>query len=145
MKIKKISGGYPRVWQAMQVLFFVPYTLFLLYLYIMLSKSVTTKGIVFLAFFLVAIFLVLRLGFAYADIYLSESHVIVKKLFRTRTVKMEEITEVNESFLPFTYYIKLSKSKVYFLPNVTDLSKQLLSFKPTKGLELIKEKFAKEK
>lgn len=142
MKIKKVSGGYPIVAQTMLLLFFVPFTSLLSY--IILSKNFTSEGCVFLAVFIVAIFFVLRFGFSYADIYLSEGSVVVKKLFIKRMVKMEEIIEINESFFPFTYYIRLVKSKVYFLPNATDLSRQLLSFNPTKGLELIREKFAKE-
>ena len=142
MKTKKVSGGYPRVAQTMLLLFFVPFTSFLSY--IIFSKNFTSEGIVFLSIFLVAIFLVLRFGFSYADIYLSESHMIVKKLFSTKKVGLERIGEINRSFFPFTYYVKVGKSKTYFLPNATDLSKQLLSFNPTKGLELIKEKFAKE-
>ncbi len=143
MKTKKVSAGYPKLAQIMLLLFFVPFTLFLSY--VIFSKNFTSEGIVFLSIFFVAIFLVLRFAFYYADIYLSESHVIVKKLFITKKVGLERIGEVNESFFPFTYYIKVGRSKMYFLPNATDLSKQLLSFNHTKGLALIREKFAKEK
>lgn len=142
MTTKKVSGGYPRIAQIMLLLFFVPFTLFLTY--IIFSKNLTVEGGVFLVGFLSAIFLVLKFGFSYADIYLSENHILIKKLFTTRKNSLEKISEINESFFPFTYYIKVGESKIYFLPKATDLSKQLLSFNPDKGLELIKEKLVKE-
>lgn len=142
MTTKKVSGGYPRVAQIMLLLFFVPFTMFLTY--IIFSKNLTVEGGVLLVIFLAAISLVLKFGFSYADVYLSENHVIIKKLFTTRKIYLEKISEISESFFPFTYYIKVGESKVYFLPNFTDLSKQLLSFNPAKGLQLIKEKLVKE-
>lgn len=142
MKTRKVSGGYPRVSQIMLLLFFAPFTIFLSY--IIFSKNFTSEGIVFLSIFLVAIFLVLRFGFSYADIYLSDNQMVVKKLFSTKNIGLKEIRGIEESFFPFTYYVKVGKSKIYFLPNATDLSKHLLSFNPQEGLGLIKEKFAKK-
>ncbi|MFC7526941.1 hypothetical protein ACFQRK_23495 [Parapedobacter sp. GCM10030251] len=142
MKTKKLSGGQPRAAQVMLLLFFIPFASFLSY--IIFSKNFTVEGILVLSVFLLAISLVLKFGFSYADVYLSRNTIVIRKLFIKKEISLQNIEEINKSFLPFTYYIKVGKSKISFLPNASDLSKHLLSLDSNKALELIKEKFVKE-
>lgn len=143
MKTEKISGGSARLAQVMLLLFCMPYIFFLSYLTI--TQDITLSGIAFLLAFIFVITLVLIKVFSYADIYLSNDLLVIKKIFSAKSKYITEIKEVDKSLVPFTYYIKFEdKLKVFFFSNTSDLFKQLVSFDPDKGLKIIRTKLSKD-
>lgn len=139
---EKISGGYPIVGQVIQLMVFIP--LILLLSYITFATEITGGGLVFWACCLVGVSVILRITFSYGEIYMAQEKIIIKTLFKEKTISLKEVKRVGESFLPFTYYIKYNQSKIHFSPRNTDLIKHLLSLHPNKSLELIREKFSKD-
>lgn len=144
MMIKeKISGGSARLAQIMLLLFFIPFIFFLSYL--ILTKNFTLEGVVVLFVFIAVISLILRNVFSYADIYIFQDHLIVKKLFSTKNRSILEIKYIDKALFPFTFFLKFEdNSKVFFFSETSDLLKQLMSSDPDKGLKIIRDKLSKD-
>ena len=138
MKTLKLSGGYARAVQLMLILFFTPVTLLLFYL--IFTKNVSVNGLLFLIFFLSITTLILYIGFSYADLFVSEDYLIIKKIFNKKRMHLSEIQDIDRGLIPFSYYIKFKdNSKVKFTSKYTDVPKLFLSMDPDKGLKKIKD------
>jgi len=138
MKTLKLSGGYARAGQLMLILFFTPVTLLLFYL--IFTKNVSVNGLLFLIFFLSITTLILYIGFSYADLFVSEDYLIIKKIFNKKRMHLSEIQDIDRGLIPFSYYIKFKdNSKVKFTSKYTDVPKLFFSMDPDKGLKKIKD------
>ena len=144
MSSKKISGGYARVAQVMLISFFMPFISFLAYT--ILTKNLTLEGVLFLFIFCALIALIIRHGFSYADIYVSDDSLIIKKIFITKSRYIKEIKEIDKALIPFTYYIRFDDNfKVSFFSETTDIFKQLVGSDTDRGLEITKTKLSDQK
>jgi hypothetical protein len=138
MKTIKLSGGYARAGQLMLILFFTPVTLLLFYL--IFTKNASVNGLLFLIFFLSITTLILYIGFSYADLFVSEDYLIIKKIFNKKRMHLSEIHEIDRGLIPFSYYIKFKdNSRVKFTSKYTDFPKLFFSMDPDKGLKKIKD------
>jgi len=137
MKTIKLSGGSARAGQLMLILFFTPITLFLSY--VIFTKNVSVNGLLFLIFFLSIATLILYTGFSYADLFVSEDYLIIKKIFNNKRMHLSEIQNIDRGLIPFSYYIKFKdNSRVKFTSKYTDVPKLFFSMDPDKGLKKIK-------
>lgn len=134
--MEKISGGSAKAGQLMQLFFFAPFTVLLLYITI-LNFSI---GILFFLFFCIGIIaLIFYNGYDYADLYLCDDFLIIKKIFITKKIHINDIIEINRALLPFTYYIRFNNNyMVYFTSKYSDIPKLFLSLDSEKGLNRIK-------
>jgi len=138
MKTVKLSGGSARAGQLMLVLIFTPITLLLFYL--IFTKNASINGLLFLIFFLCIATLILYLSFSYADLFVSEDYLIIKKIFNNRRIHLSEIKDIDRGLIPFSYYIKFKdNSKVKFTSKYTNIPKLFFSMDPDKGLNKIKD------
>jgi hypothetical protein len=140
---ENISIGSARLAQAMFLLFFLPFILFVTY--IVISKNFTIEAAGFLFIFIALIYLILKQMFSYADIYKYNHQIIAKKVFSTIIKSTSEIKSIEEAILPFTFYIIFhDNSKVYFLVEPTNLLRHLTSSDTKKRLRTLKEKLSKD-
>jgi len=140
---ENISIGSARLAQAMFLLFFLPFILFITY--IVLSKNFTIEGVGILVIFIAPSYLILKHTFSYADIYKYNHQIIAKKVFRTTIRSTSEIKNIEEAILPFTFYIIFNdNSKVYFLVEPTNLVRHLTTSDTQIGLRTLKEKLLKD-
>lgn len=138
--MRKISGGYARAGQLTLMVFFTPFAFSLSY--IILTENFTVGGVLFLFFFISIIAFFLWKVFSYADIYLSDDSLVIKKIFSTKKKNIAEIKEVDKALMPFTYYLIFEdKLKIYFTSNASDILKQFFSIDSNKGLNTLKSKF----
>ncbi len=143
MKLEKVSGGYAVMGQAMLLLFLLPITSLLFF--VILTKNFSSEGMTFLAFVMVIAFLMLRLMFSYADIYLSQGIIVMKKLFGVRKSPVSDYKRIEKALLPFTYYIEFENGKkVYFSTLLSEIWETATSSDPDRGLKAIRLKFEKE-
>lgn len=134
--MEKISGGSARGGQLMQLIFFTPFTLILLYINIV-NFSVGLLGSSFIFIGIMTIFF--YQGYSYSDLYLCEDYLISKKIFRTKKSHLNDILEINRALIPFTYYIKFKDNyTVYFTSKFRDIPKLFFSLDSEKGLNMIK-------
>jgi Ca2+/Na+ antiporter len=139
IKTEKISGGSVLAGQIMLILFFTPLSLWISY--IIIAKNTSMKGIVFLIIFLLIAFLIIRLSYLYADIYISEHYLIIKKIFYTKKISLSEIKEIDKALAPLTYFIKFeNNNKIYLSIKYSELPSIFFSNDPDKGLKLLKTK-----
>ena len=132
----KLSGGSARVGQLMLILFFIPVILWVFY--IVFVKNFSTNGLLFLLFFISITTLILYRGFSYADLFLSEDKLIIKKIFKIREVHLSEIQDVDRGLIPFSYNIKFKDNSRVKFSKYTDVPKSFFSMDPDKGLNEIK-------
>lgn len=137
METVKLSGGSARAGQLMLILFFTPVTLLVLYL--ILAKNASVNGLLFIIFFLSITTLILYIGFSYADLFISEDYLIMKRIFNNKKKYLSEIQDIDRGLLPFSYYIKFKdNSSVKFTSKYTEVPKLFFSMDPDKGLNDIK-------
>jgi hypothetical protein len=120
MQVIKLNGGSARAGQLMLLLIFTPILLFLCRI---IFKNFSLGGIVFLGLISISIYLFLRNAFSYADLFLEDNTIVIKKLFTVRRLRISYYKKLKKALLPFTYYIEFEGAKkiFFFLP-----SKQLL-------------------
>jgi hypothetical protein len=141
--MKKISGGYAKAGQLALLLFFTP--LVLLLSYVVITKNFTLNGLVFLLFVLFIIGLILYISFSYADIYVSDDFIIIKKLFSVKKKSITEIQEIDKGIIPLAYFIKFNNNlKVLFTLQSSEIFEQFLSSDSNKGLNILKSKLLKD-
>lgn len=143
MKLEKVSGGYAVMGQAMVLLFLLPIVALLFY--VILTKNRSSDGMIFLAFVLIIAFLILRLMFSYADIYLSQGTIVMKKLLGSRRIPIVDYKRIEKALLPFTYYIEFENGrKVYFSTLLSEIWETATSSDPDSGLKTVRLRFEKE-
>lgn len=136
MTINKISGGSARAGQLMQLLFFVPFSLILLYLTLV---NFSFGIFLFFTFCSAIMSLVLYIGLSYRDLYLTGDYLIIKKIFTSQKVNLSEIVEIEKALLPFTYYLKFKNNQtVYFTSKLGDFPRFFFSMDSEKGLKELK-------
>ncbi|QEC53048.1 hypothetical protein EDD80_10410 [Anseongella ginsenosidimutans] len=141
-KIEKISGGSARLNQLMLLLFFLPFVWLLTY--IILAKNFSLAGGAFLLFCIAMCCLIIRNGFSYADLYVSEHCLIIKKLFSIKSKPTAKIKKIDKALLPFTLYVEFEDStKAFFFSRTSEVFKQLISSDPEKSVKFIKKKLLK--
>ena len=130
MEIEKLSGGYARIAQLMQVLFFVPIILILLFL----GHRAVENGnfgldtFIFISSVIIVSILIVKNTFTYADIYLENSSIILKKLFQVKKVPVSECSRIGKALMPLTYYIEFEeKQRVYFFLTAPKILRRLSS------------------
>ena len=104
MKKEKVTGGETVLGQVLLLSFFIPFSL--LITYTIVSKNLTQEGFIFLAIFLVAIFLIVRFILSFADIYVGENVIIVRRVFSKKERPLLEIQRINRTTffsLPYTF------------------------------------------
>jgi hypothetical protein len=137
METIKLSGGSARAGQLMLILFFTP--VILLVFYLVLVKNFSTNGLLFLLFFLSITILILYIGFSYADLFVSENYLIIKRIFKTKKMHLSDIQNIDRGLIPFSYHIKFKDdSRIKFKSKYTDVPKLFFSMDPDKGLKEIK-------
>lgn len=126
MKQKKISGGSARLGQLMLLMFFCPFIILLLYLII--SKDLSSGGIIFLLALMTPILLIVRKIFMFGDIYISGNRMMIKKLFSTSDKSIEELLKIDKSLIPFAFYLRFKGgSRIMFFSDTSDIFKQTFS------------------
>lgn len=140
MKKEKISGGGAVLAHVLFLLFFVPFAVFVTY--IVIDKNNSTEGVVFLIIFLAIILLILRHILSYADIYLGENIIIVKKIFTEKKKSVAELQRIDRALLPFTYYIEFKNgNKEYFFLKSLEILHQVITLDRDKILKELRLKF----
>lgn len=121
------------------MVFCVPFILLICYLYT--TKDMDTTGYVFLTGIFIVIFLLIQQVMSYADIYLAQDNLIVKKIFITRNIPMSEVKLIDQGIMPFVYYIEFKNNKrAYFQLKPKDIFNQITSSDSKNVLKLFKEK-----
>ncbi len=137
--MKKISGGYAKAGQLAFLLFFT--LIVLLLSYVVITKNFTLSGLVFLLFVLFITGLILYISFSYADIYVSDDFIIIKKLFSVKKKSITEIQEIDKGIIPLAYFIKFNGNlTVLFTLKSSEVFEQLLSSDLNEGLNILKSK-----
>lgn len=136
-EIEKINSGSAQAGQIMCMLFFIPFLFLLLYIVIV---NFSMDLLIFVIILTTIIIFIFKNAFSYADIYIKEGNIIIKKIFFTRSKKLSDIKEIDRAFLPITYSILFKDNfKVYFMARVLDIFKQFFSSDPDKLTNRIKD------
>lgn len=124
MDYQHYGSGQARIAQLILLVLFIP--LISLLLYIILKKNFSFEGCAFLMIFTSIVILIIRIGFSYADIYITKTDIIVKKLFSTRYLPKSELQQVNNALLPFTFCVNFKhRTKIFFFSINSELFKKL--------------------
>lgn len=133
------EGGFARVGQLMLLLFFVPFNLFLIYV---VGKNFSLDGLIFASIIASVSILIVRNGFSYGDVYLTEHSITIKKLFTNQKKQLSQFNKIQKALCPFTYYIEFEdKEKVYFIVSLKNMGKEAISLDPDIILKELRQKF----
>jgi hypothetical protein len=117
---ERISSGYTVIMQGVLCFFGV---LFWLGLILLLGDGLLEiQVLLFVSAMAALFFLGFRQLLSFADIYVTNDHVVFKKVIGTQQRLFSEIKRIDEGFLPINYYIEFKGgNKVYFQLKSDDL------------------------
>jgi len=138
-KEENISGGSAILGQALMLLFFTPYCLFLLYF--IFTKSFSFDAVAFLLLILIASILAVVYAYTYSDLKLEEDNIIIKKLFYVKRKPIADYKTVESALMPLKYCIKFQDgSKTCFMLSSTSIFRHVLSSDPNRILNELRTK-----
>lgn len=144
MKSKKLGGGLAILGQALVLLFFAPFCLFLLYFII--TKSLTFEGIAFLLIVLALSILVVVHAYSYADLYLEGGRIKIKKLFLVKSKPLTDFKTVEQAIMPLKYCVIFQDgSKACFVLSTSSIFQHVISSDPNRKLKELRLEFQKLK
>ncbi|MCX2741578.1 hypothetical protein [Pontibacter anaerobius] len=140
---KNIGGGSAILGQAMLLLFFVPFCLFLLYI---ITRNFSIEGVAFVSVILVLSILVVVHAYTYADIYLEGDNIIVKKLFYVKSKPIAAYRTVEQAIMPLKYCIIFQDgSKACFVLSISSIFRHVISSDPNRVLKELRFEFQRLK
>lgn len=137
MYSNKLNGWSAVVAQILLIVLFGP--MFILVVLSVFGGPLTFEAVVFLLVFLSFSLLVFRFSFRFADIYIENDRIVIRKLFSKVELQNDQISSFGKALLPLTYYIKYNSSKILFMMDLSDLPKQIFSQDPDKILSQLQE------
>jgi len=135
----KVNGNSAVFTQTLLLIFFLP--VLLLVLYIVITKNPSVEGFGFLSVLIMVNIIVMKIALSFADIYISDDKIIIKKVTGEQTKSKLEVRSIDEAILPFTYYVEFDKGKFYFQLKPKDILKRVAGQNSEETLAQIKEKF----
>ncbi|HWW38553.1 hypothetical protein [Pedobacter sp.] len=121
MGLTRISGRSAILGQLTLLILLLPLAIFFSY---MMIRYLTVDKIPILLIFDTVVFLIVRNGFSYFDIYDAGDKLVIKNAFYKKSISKDQVKDVDAGILSTTFCLILNDgSKFYFQSSIFDFFK----------------------
>jgi len=121
MGLTRISGRSAILGQLVLLILLLPLAIFFSY---MMIRYLTVDKIPVLLIFDTVVFLIVRNGFSYFDIYDAGDNLVIRNVFYKKSVSKDQVKDVDTGILSTTFCLILNDgSKFYFQSSIFDFVK----------------------